>query len=169
VYVDLIGAYQQRHGRELPERVKAQNERLQQQDKEAPAEAAEQLERRKEKDRTRARERYHRGKQRKREAAQEEAQREQERRLAAVTETEQTRAVLAAMPADERISYELEQVLPLTMIAGATDEDLDPTPVPRGCPSCWRTGGWTCTLCPDPNARTRCRLERKQGLVLRAT
>jgi DNA segregation ATPase FtsK/SpoIIIE-like protein len=165
VYVDLIGAYQQRHGRELTESVKAQNERLQQQAKEVSAEAAERLAQRRERDRARARERYHRARQQEREAA----QREHEGSPVAVTEAERTRAVLAAMPVDERISYELEQVLPLTMIAGATEEDLDPTLVPKGCPSCWRTGGGTCTLCPDPNARTRCRLERKQGLVLRAT
>jgi hypothetical protein len=165
VYVDLIGAYQQRHGRELTESVKAQNERLQQQAEEASAEAAERLAQRRERDRARARERYHRARQQEREAA----QREQERRLAAVTEVDRVRAALVAMPADERISYELEQVLPLTEIAGATDEDLDPTPVPRGCPSCWRTysRGELCIRCPDPTAHARRRQERKQGLVFK--
>lgn len=32
-------------------------------------------------------------------------------------------------------------------MTGITDEDLDPTPVPRGCPGCWKRGP-RCTRCP---------------------
>lgn len=158
MYVDLIGAYQQRRGRKLPESVKAQNERLQKQVQAPPKASVERLERERERRRARElakrRERYHRAKQR---AAQQEA---------VQRERECAQSVLTAMPGDERISYELEGALPLTLIAGATDEDLDPTPVPQGCPSCWRTslygGGELCIRCPDPTAHARRRQERQQ-------
>lgn len=172
MYVDLIGAYQQRRGRKLPESVKAQNERLQKQVQAPPKASVERLERERErrhaKELAKRRERYHSAKQREQKAAQQQeaVQRERERRLTEAVEFERSQSVLAAMPGDERISYELEGALPLTLIAGATDEDLDPTPVPQGCPSCWRTslygGGELCIRCPDPTAHARRRQERQQ-------
>lgn len=48
--------------------------------------------------------------------------------------------------------------------APAMLEDLDPTPIPAGCPSCWLTAGPSrkgerCLSCPDrPNRRRRAEL-----------
>jgi hypothetical protein len=80
--------------------------------------------------------------------------------------------LLHALPFDERHEYELEGVTRI-MIGGLSiaDEDYDPTPVPEGCPSCWRGPGALdqspCQRCPDPEAKARCRLERRGGLVSR--
>jgi hypothetical protein len=156
MYVDLIGDYQKRYKRGPSGGAMLSTEVAQQHERDRAARKA------KAKERKRASERLRY--QRKRELV----------LLARETETERTRAALVAMPGEERISYELEGALPMTLLAGASDEDLDPTPVPRGCPSCWRTGykrmgGEICIRCPDPEAHARRRQEYGKGLVLGAT
>lgn len=62
------------------------------------------------------------------------------------------RAALAveSMPRDDVVQYELESVIALSSY-GVADEDHDPTPVPRGCPGCWRRDGSDpCINCPSP-------------------
>jgi DNA-binding CsgD family transcriptional regulator len=82
--------------------------------------------------------------------------------------------LLQALPFEERHEYELEGIVRI-MIGGLSiaDEDYDPTPAPEGCPSCWRgpgaldgaLDGGPCQNCPDPEAKQRCRLERRRGLT----
>jgi hypothetical protein len=156
MYVDLIGDYQKRYKRGPSEGAIASTEVAQQHERDRAARKAKAKERRRAAERLRYR--------RKRELV----------LLAREAEAERTRAALMAMPKDERISYELEGALPMTLLAGASDEDLDPTPVPTGCPSCWRTGdkrtgGEICIRCPDPEAHARQRQEYGKGLVLGAT
>jgi hypothetical protein len=156
MYVDLIGDYQKRYKRGPSGGAMLSTEVAQRHERERQQKKAQRNERRRAAERLRYR-------------------RKRERELAArETAPERTRAALIAMPKDERISYELEGALPMTLLAGASDEDLDPTPVPRGCPSCWRTGdkhtgGEICIRCPDPEAHARRRQEYGKGLVLGAT
>jgi hypothetical protein len=64
------------------------------------------------------------------------------------------KAVFTRMTLRDRQEYPLEGGVPLTRYSAA-DEDYDPTPVPKGCPSCFlsRTdsGGHSevCLACPD--------------------
>jgi hypothetical protein len=79
--------------------------------------------------------------------------------------------LLQALPFEERHEYELEGIVRI-MIGGLSiaDEDYDPTPAPEGCPSCWRgpgaldgaLDGGPCQNCPDPEAKQRCRLKRRE-------
>lgn len=81
--------------------------------------------------------------------------------------------LVSALSFEERHEYELEGVTRI-VIGGLSiaAEDYDPTPVPEGCPSCWRgpgaLDGGPCQRCPDPEAKARCRLERRGGLASRA-
>jgi hypothetical protein len=74
--------------------------------------------------------------------------------------------ILAAMSKEQRVEYELEGCLPIVGAAvGLVFEDLDPSPVPPGCPGSWRGPGGEgfaiCTHCPDPDAAKK----RRQALA----
>lgn len=101
--------------------------------------------------------------QRARRRAEERARREahrQQRRKAREAEREaeitDIRAVklVDRMGREDRAEYLLEGCLPLTgSLFGFTDEDLDISPVPRGCHDCYLTAvgssGTRCTSCPS--------------------
>jgi len=76
-------------------------------------------------------------------------------------------SILAGMPKEKRIEYELEGCLPIS-VCGFVLEDLDPTPLPQGCPECWKSpgNGWVCDRCPDPDAKEKRRQDLRQGLAL---
>jgi hypothetical protein len=82
-------------------------------------------------------------------------------------------AILKRMSREERIEYELEGALPI-LPRGVVVEDLDPTPVPTGCPECWRRcpGSLACDECPDPQTKEKRRIYlrevKQQGLALLA-
>lgn len=82
-------------------------------------------------------------------------------------------AILKRMSREQRFEYELEGVLPI-LPRGVVMEDLDPTPVPTGCPECWRRcpGSAACDECPDPQTKEKRRIYlrevKQQGLALLA-
>lgn len=73
--------------------------------------------------------------------------------------TSRVREIILDMPKEDRVHYEVEGCMPLSESIAATgwvDEDMDATPVPTGCPECWRTGGpygACCDNCPSPISR----------------
>lgn len=86
-----------------------------------------------------------------------------------------TRAILSSMSREESIGYELKGCQLLTdQLLDVADEDLDPTPVPTGCPGCWQRtlGSMVCMNCPDSEAqkkamRDELRARPKDRVILR--
>ena len=72
--------------------------------------------------------------------------------------------IILDMPKHDRVHYEEEGCLPiLETVArtGWTDEDMDPTPVPTGCPGCWQRSGTACEECPSKPTRAEVAAYRK--------
>jgi hypothetical protein len=83
-----------------------------------------------------------------------------------ILEARRASAIIGRMSKEDRHEYNVEGCLPITAGWGLSDEDYDPTPVPKGCPSCYLTGGLPCDTCPDKQrAKERMRAARKQGLI----
>lgn len=82
-------------------------------------------------------------------------------------EQARVKSILSLMSCEERHEYELEGCLPI-IARGLVLEDLDPVPVPTGCPGCWkRDGGLVCDTCPDVEAKQKRQDDIRAGRVER--
>lgn len=72
--------------------------------------------------------------------------------------------IFSEMSREDKLEYRLEGCLP--MARAFTLEDLDPTPVPTGCPGCYLHGGNICDRCPDSQAREKVRTARAEGRII---
>jgi hypothetical protein len=74
--------------------------------------------------------------------------------------------LIIAMTREERHHYQMEGILPLLDPVGASAyEDFDPTPVPSGCPGCWRNGSDPCNHCPSPPSLQQLKEVRREGVA----
>lgn len=75
--------------------------------------------------------------------------------------------IVSKMTREQRASYHLEGGLPPVALPSISDEDYDPTPVPTGCPGCYkRDGSWVCVTCPNAQQANADRRQMiRQGLI----